>query len=131
VLDMGEPISILELARTLIQLSGKTEDQVPICFTGLREREKLYEELVFPSEAVFPTCCQKIKRIRGRAPDWRGLAQHLNELRASMNVNGAAPIRTKLRERLFPSTPAALKTPFGPARTRLPPTSKGPPVSIR
>jgi FlaA1/EpsC-like NDP-sugar epimerase len=98
VLDMGEPISILELARTLIQLSGKTEDQVPICFTGLREGEKLYEELLFPTEAVFPTSCQKIKRIRGGSIDWPGLAQHLKELRASMNVNGAAPIRIKLRE---------------------------------
>ncbi len=98
VLDMGEPISILQLARTLIQLSGKTEDQVPICFTGLREGEKLYEELFFPTEMVSPTSCQKIKRVRGRAMDWPSLARHLEELRASMYVNGAAPIRTKLKE---------------------------------
>jgi FlaA1/EpsC-like NDP-sugar epimerase len=98
VLDMGEPISILELARTLIHLSGKTEEQVGIRITGLREGEKLYEELYFPAEEVSATSRPKIKRVRGNPTSWPVLAQHLNELRASLSVDGAAPVRAKLQE---------------------------------
>ena len=98
VLDMGEPISILELARTLIHLSGKTEEQVGIRITGLREGEKLYEELYFPAEEVSATSRPKIKRVRGNPTSWPVLAQHLIELRASLSVDGAAPVRAKLQE---------------------------------
>ncbi|MFY9528875.1 MAG: nucleoside-diphosphate sugar epimerase/dehydratase, partial [Candidatus Acidiferrales bacterium] len=98
VLDMGDPISILQLARTLTQLSGKTEDQVAIQFTGLREGEKLFEELFFASEEVHPTSRQKIKRVRGKTMCWATLVHHLNELGASTTLDGAAPIRAKLRE---------------------------------
>jgi FlaA1/EpsC-like NDP-sugar epimerase len=98
VLDMGEPIPIVQLARTLIQLSGKTQDQVGIRFTGLRPGEKLHEELFFSFEEVLTTSRQKIKRVRGRAMAWPTLAQLLSELRASLTVDGASPVRAKLRE---------------------------------
>jgi len=98
VLDMGEPVSILELARTLIRLSGKSEEQVGIRFTGLREGEKLYEELFSRAEEVSATSRPKIKRVRGKAMEWPLLVQHLIELRASLTVDGAAPIRAKLQE---------------------------------
>jgi len=55
VLEMGKQISILQLARTLIQLSGKTEKQVSIQFTGLRPGEKLYEELFSEAEEITST----------------------------------------------------------------------------
>jgi FlaA1/EpsC-like NDP-sugar epimerase len=98
VLDMGEPISIVQLARTLIQLSGKKGDQVGIRFTGLRPGEKLHEELFFSFEEMLPTSRQKIKRVCGRAMAWPTLAQLLSELRASLTVDGASPVRAKLRE---------------------------------
>ena len=98
VLDMGVPISIVQLARTLIQLSGKTEEQVEIRFTGLRPGEKLFEELFYAFEEVLPTCRQKIKRARGKAMAWPNLSQLLSELRASLTVDGANPVRAKLRE---------------------------------
>ena len=98
VLDMGVPISIVQLARTLIQLSGKTEEQVEIRFTGLRPGEKLLEELFYGFEEVLPTCRPKIKRARGKDMSWPNLSQLLFELRASLTVDGANPVRAKLRE---------------------------------
>ncbi len=45
VLRMGEPVRIVEIARSLITLMGKTEDEIPLVFTGLRPGEKMFEEL--------------------------------------------------------------------------------------
>jgi FlaA1/EpsC-like NDP-sugar epimerase len=98
VLDMGEPVRILDLARTLIRLSGRSEREVGIQFTGLREGEKLSEELFYASEEVHSTSFEKIKKTRSPLDGWSKLQRHLAELRASMNVDGAEPVRRKIRE---------------------------------
>jgi FlaA1/EpsC-like NDP-sugar epimerase len=98
VLDMGEPVRILDLARTLIRLSGKSEQEVGIRFTGLREGEKLTEELFYATEEVHPTQFEKIKRTQSRFDGWFTLQRHLIELRTSMGVDGAEPIRRKMKE---------------------------------
>jgi len=98
VLDMGEPIRIVDLARNLIRLSGKSERDVEIQFTGLREGEKLEEELFYGYEKVFPTSCGKIKRTNASAEDWPRLCRQLDELHASINDDGAASIRGKIQE---------------------------------
>ncbi len=97
VLDMGEPVRILDLARSLIRLSGKSESDVEIQFSGLREGEKLKEELFYEHEEVTPTLCDRIKRTNGSLRDWKGLCTQLDELRASMSVDGVAPIRAKIK----------------------------------
>jgi len=98
VLDMGEPVRILDLARSLIRLSGKSEQDVEIQFTGLREGEKLKEELFYEHEKVTPTSCDKIKRTNGSLKDWTSLCRQLDELRASLMIDGASPIRAKIRD---------------------------------
>jgi len=60
VLDMGEPVAIVELARLMIRLSGETEDTIPITFTGLRPGEKLYEELIAHQETIAPSTHPKL-----------------------------------------------------------------------
>jgi FlaA1/EpsC-like NDP-sugar epimerase len=71
---------------------------VEIQFTGLREGEKLNEELFYEHERVTPTACENIKRTDGAHRNWPELCRQLDELRASMSIDGAAPIRAKMRE---------------------------------
>ncbi len=98
VLEMGKQVKIVELARTLVRLSGKSERDVEIRFTGLREGEKLSEELFYEYEKVIPTSYEKIRRTKGPLRDWPQLCRQLEELRASMSVDGAAPVRAKIKE---------------------------------
>lgn len=98
VLDMGEPVRIVDLAKTLIQLSGKREDEVEMIFTGLRPGEKLIEELFYPDEAVCETSCPKIKKARHPLYSWSELESHLDDLRGTLYIDGAKPIRAKIKE---------------------------------
>ena len=61
VLDMGEPVKIVDLAKNMIKLSGFDEGDIGIKFTGLRPGEKLYEELLSDDEAIVPTAHPKLK----------------------------------------------------------------------
>jgi FlaA1/EpsC-like NDP-sugar epimerase len=98
VLDMGEPIRIVDLAKTLIRLSGKSEDQVKIVFTGLRPGEKLYEELFYGSEEPMPTSQKKVRCTRANSMNWFTLSRHLDELQ-NLAIDGAqAAIRAKVKE---------------------------------
>lgn len=96
VLDMGEPIRIVDLARTLIQLSGKNEREVEIIYTGLRPGEKLYEELFYPNEKALPTSCAKIKRISGAVVNWTELKARLDDLRVNLFHISDVEIRAKI-----------------------------------
>ena len=64
VLDMGQPIRIVDLARTMVRLSGYTEADIPIAFTGLRPGEKLFEELLADNEKTLPTPHTKLRVSR-------------------------------------------------------------------
>ena len=64
VLDMGQPIRIVDLARTMVRLSGYTEADIPIAFTGLRPGEKLFEDLLADNEKTLPTPHAKLRVSR-------------------------------------------------------------------
>jgi len=97
VLEMGEPVKILDLARNMIRLSGKEpETEVPIVFIGARPGEKLHEELWSEGETVGPTGHPKILRA-ARAPidvDW--LEGELAELERMVQRGETLDVVSKL-----------------------------------
>ena len=113
VLDMGEQIKLLDMARNLIRLSGFVpDDEIPIVFTGPRPGEKLYEELVEEGESLEPSGVDKILRVRvlpgsntvaigsgitalercASRGDGRGVLQHLSALVPSFTPVGDEPL---------------------------------------
>jgi FlaA1/EpsC-like NDP-sugar epimerase len=73
VMDMGEAVKITDLAREMIRLTGHTEAEIPIVFSGLRPGEKLYEELLADADTTLPTPHPRLRlaQLRGELPaDW-------------------------------------------------------------
>jgi FlaA1/EpsC-like NDP-sugar epimerase len=82
VLDMGQPVKILDLARNLILLSGLRPDQdIRIEFTGVRPGEKLYEELRTLEENTLPTYHEKIRILEGPTVPPEAMSKRLATLR--------------------------------------------------
>ena len=69
VLDMGDPVRILDLAKDMIKLSGFSENEIAIEFSGLRPGEKLYEELLADDEGALPTSHEKLRIASARSVD--------------------------------------------------------------
>lgn len=84
VLDMGEPVKIVDLARNMIKLSGFTEEQIAIEFSGIRPGEKMFEELLKEGEvhpeAVYPKI---FTGIVTEEKDLNGKLERMNELKTS------------------------------------------------
>jgi FlaA1/EpsC-like NDP-sugar epimerase len=98
VLDMGEPVKIIELAKQMIRLSGQDESQVAIVFTGARPGEKLHEVLWNDGEAVGPTSHPKIMRAARPAIDADWLEEELNELERLVEDGDALGVVARLGE---------------------------------
>jgi FlaA1/EpsC-like NDP-sugar epimerase len=92
VLDMGEPVKILDLARDMIARAGFSEDDCPILITGVRPGEKLYEELAADDEQTLPTGHAKIRVWPLPSATARQVEGMLGELRS---VVDAAPDRIR------------------------------------
>ncbi len=87
ILDMGDPVKIVDLARSLIQLSGLTPDvDIKIEFTGLREGEKMYEELLMDEESTLPTDNSSIMVSTGQDISYEEVARKLDELEACIEM---------------------------------------------
>jgi FlaA1/EpsC-like NDP-sugar epimerase len=104
VLDMGEPVRIVELAKRMIRLSGfevKSSEQpqgdIEIIYTGLRPGEKLYEELLI-GDNVLQTCHEKIMRAQETVIAWDQLMPLLTDLELALNQSDFAAVRHVLQQ---------------------------------
>ncbi len=102
ILKMGKAVLIHQLAKDLIKLAGKRPDRdIQIVFTGLREGEKLYEELITQGEGVVETGHEKIMVLRGENILNNRSCEVVEELRAKARVFDIAGIKNTLH-RILP-----------------------------
>ncbi|MEO6146894.1 MAG: nucleoside-diphosphate sugar epimerase/dehydratase [Sulfuriferula sp.] len=104
VLDMGEPVKIADLARDMIRLSGYTEQDIRIVYSGLRPGEKLFEELLADDEHTLPTPHPKLRIAQARSVDAEWLTAALDWLMQD-GVVAEAEVKQKLLEWVPEYTP--------------------------
>ncbi|NDP38895.1 MAG: polysaccharide biosynthesis protein [Rhodoferax sp.] len=104
VLDMGEPVRIIDMARSMVELSGLTvrdaanpEGDIEIKITGLRPGEKLYEELLIGDNPL-PTQHSRIMKAHEQFVPWPELSARLNDLTAALNANDVPLLRGLLKQ---------------------------------
>ncbi|RZL48272.1 MAG: polysaccharide biosynthesis protein [Variovorax sp.] len=103
VLDMGEPVRIIDLARRLVELSGRTvrdaarpDGDIELHVSGLRPGEKLYEELLIGDNAL-PTPHPRVMKAHEDCPPWVELARMFEQLEAALDVSDVPRIKQVLQ----------------------------------
>ena len=127
VLDMGQPIRIVDLARTMVRLSGYTEADIPIAFTGLRPGEKLFEELLADNEKTLPTPHAKLRVSRPIDPPGTSWDISVKRWLESPGPVGDAEVRQMLTLWVPEYKPAPLYPPVatpGASPAALPPAAE-------
>jgi FlaA1/EpsC-like NDP-sugar epimerase len=122
MLDMGEPVRIADLARDMIRLSGFSEDDIRIVYTGLRPGEKLHEDLTGEAERSLPTAHPKVRIVRPAEKSAFALAAVRAFLEREVAVDD-----DEVRRWL-----ASVLPEYGPAGTRAtaPDVERAPPVRL-
>ena len=112
VLDMGQPVKIMDLARRMVELSGLTvkdeqhpEGDIEIALTGLRPGEKLYEELLIGDNPK-PTVHPRIMKAREEFIPWAEFEAKLNALEIALNVNDVGVVRLMMQQLVAGYTPS-------------------------
>ena len=99
MLDMGEPVRIVDLARQMIRLAGKRPDiDIKIVFTGRRPGEKIHESLHRPEEKAAPAGVPGLMVVDAGAPDWASLSIVVDRLTAASLAGDLAAASTALAE---------------------------------
>jgi FlaA1/EpsC-like NDP-sugar epimerase len=123
VLDMGEPVRIIDLAQDMIRLSGADPNRIPIVFTGLRPGEKLYEELLTSEEATLSTPHPKLRIALSRAANFDAVGQMVawcERDRPADDAEVRARLKTWIPEYMPPAGAPVQPIPTAPAEVAAP-----------
>jgi FlaA1/EpsC-like NDP-sugar epimerase len=129
VLDMGEPVRIVDLARDMIRLYGGDPDRIPVVFTGLRPGEKLYEELLTSEESTKATPHPKLRIAKAREANRDAVGQMVAWCERDRPA-GDAEVRARLKSWIPEYMPPA-GAPVEPIPAEAPPGGETAPVPLR
>jgi FlaA1/EpsC-like NDP-sugar epimerase len=102
VLDMGEPVKIVDLAKDMIRLMGlKAGEDIDIAYTGLRPGEKIHEELVSHTEGIEKTFHEKIMLVKTPSVNWQSFRKKIDELFSDMNALDLSKMRNMLVSMIY------------------------------
>jgi len=110
MLDMGEPVKIVDLARDLLRLSNHTEDEIEIAFTGLRPGEKLFEEIHLSGESIHPTLHPQIVVTEAPQPEREAVKRWLAQASSRVSAKPVELLRALLPEYAAPDAPVTRNT---------------------